>query len=78
MRTIIVSKRSYGYVIEIAGNGRAFTDVLGSQHPESAAEALLALWEHQRNYSDDITVELPPEVEAIVSARGTIPWTRLT
>ena len=75
MRSIIVSKRSYGYVIEINGNGRAFTDVLGSQHPEAAAEALVAAWEHHRNYLDDITVEAPPEVEAVIAARGPIPWT---
>ena len=75
MQTLIkVSKYSYGYVIYINGKGRGFTDVLGSHHPAVAAEAAIRVWEDYRNQADGLTVEVPPEVEAIISARGPLPW----
>jgi hypothetical protein len=75
MRTLIkISKHSYGYVIYINGSGRGFTNVLGSQHPSVAAEAAIRTWEDYRNQADSLTVEVPPEVEAIIAARGRIPW----
>jgi hypothetical protein len=71
---IIVSKRSYGYVVCIKGNGRPFMDVLGSHHPEVAADRALAAWRNQRNDSHHVTLVLPPEVEAVIAARGQSPW----
>jgi hypothetical protein len=76
MRSIIrVDKQSYGYVVHINGNSRGFTRVLGSQHPKVAAEAALAAWKENCENPDGVTVEVPQEVEAIIRARGPIPWT---
>jgi hypothetical protein len=75
MRTVIkVSKHSYGYVIYINGSGRGFTNVLGSDHAGVAAEAALRAWEEYAYKGDGLTIEVPPEVEAIIAARGPIPW----
>jgi hypothetical protein len=74
-QTVIkISKHSYGYVIYINGSGRGFTSVLGSHHPSVAAEAAIRVWEDYRNAADGLTVEVPPEVEAIIAERGRIPW----
>jgi hypothetical protein len=74
-QTVIkISKHSYGYVIYINGSGRGFTSVLGSHHPSVAAEAAIRVWEDYRNAADGLTVEVPPEVEAIITERGRIPW----
>lgn len=75
MRTLIkVSKHSYGYVIYINGNGRGFTNVLGSHNASAAAEAAIRTWEEYRNQGGGVKVELPPEVEAIIAAGRRIPW----
>lgn len=75
MRTVIeVSKHSYGYVIYINGNGRGFTRVLGSHHAVDAAEVAIRVWEDFCNKAGILTIEVPPEVEAIIAARGPIPW----
>jgi hypothetical protein len=74
VRTIKISKHSYGYVIYINGSGRGFTNVLGSHHAAVAAEAAIRAWEYYCSTPEGLTVELPAEVEAIIAARGPIPW----
>jgi tRNA threonylcarbamoyladenosine modification (KEOPS) complex Cgi121 subunit len=76
LRAIKVSKHSYGYVIYVNGSGRGFTNVLGCHHATVAADAAIRAWEDYRNTADRVTVELPPEVEAIIAARGPLPWAR--
>jgi hypothetical protein len=71
---IKVSKHSYGYVIYIKDSGRAFTNVLGSDHAAVAADAAIRAWEEYVIKAHGVTIEVPPEVEAIIAARGPIPW----
>jgi hypothetical protein len=75
MRVVIkVARFSYGYVVCINGSTRAFTNVLGSHHPETAAEAALAAWQEHRGHPDGVTMEVSPEVLAIIASRGPVPW----
>jgi hypothetical protein len=76
MATVItVSKHSFGYVVTLGGlGGRPFSYVLQSHHPDVAATAVLHEWENHRHDFDGVTVNVPPEVEAAIRARGPLPW----
>jgi hypothetical protein len=78
MRTIItVYKDRKGYVLIVSGGkSKRRTRVLESHNPEVAAEAALEGWEEHRGNSDGIFVSVPEEVEAVIAARGPIPWDR--
>jgi hypothetical protein len=71
--SIDVLKRSYGYTVRIECDGRRpFYAVVGP-HPADAAYVVLSTWQTYRD-NGGASVNLPPEVEALIRARGPLPW----
>jgi len=60
------------YAIQIRGEGRPFTHVIGSSHPEAAADTAITIWKEHRDDPGGVVVELPPEIEAILRCRGAL------
>jgi hypothetical protein len=63
-------------MIIVTGKPDRHIHALGSRNAEVAAEAALATWEEHRDNPDGIFVSVPVEVEAVIGARGPIPWER--
>jgi hypothetical protein len=78
MRSVIaISKSSYGYVLDVKSNGCTFVSVVGPNHLEHAAIAVIAIWARQRDNPDGVTVVIPTEVKAEIGHRCPIPWDRI-
>lgn len=78
MRSIIsISKSTYGYMLDVKSHKRTFVSVVGSNHLEYAAIAMIAIWARQRDNPDGIRVVIPEEVKAQLASRCPIPWDRI-
>jgi hypothetical protein len=78
MRSVIsISKSSYGYELHVMSDGRTFVGIVGSNHLEYAAIAMIAIWARQRDNADGVTVVIPAEVKAQLASRCPIPWDRV-
>jgi hypothetical protein len=78
MRSVIsISKTSYGYVLDVKGDGRTFAGIVGSNHLEYAAIAMIAIWARQRDNPDGVAIIIPADVKAQLASRCPIPWERI-
>jgi hypothetical protein len=75
MVVVVISKLRLGYVFCLSVNGRSYTRELGSDHPETAAEAAIAAWKDYHRFPKGVRLNLPPEViQAVVGIYGRVPW----
>jgi hypothetical protein len=72
--SIVVTKKAFGYTLIIDGDGRRPFHAVVGYHPEDAVRVLLHAWEIYRDDGAGVTVDVPPEIEAAISASGPIPW----
>lgn len=78
MRSIIsISKSAYGYMLDVKSHKRTFVSMVGPNHLEYAAIAMIAIWARQRDNPNGVRVVIPEEIKTQLASRCPVPWDRI-